>query len=159
MKLSTKGKYAVTAMMDLAVHHRAGPMSLVDISKNQDISLSYLEQIFSKLRRSGLVEGVRGPGGGYRLAKQTDQISVADIIMAVDVPEASSDNTPCLDTEDDNCLARKLWEDLNVQLYSFLDAMTLSDFVPQPSIHHLRMPKDTESSYINNMFLPVARAS
>ena len=97
MKLSTKGRYAVTAMMDLAINHGTGPMSLTEVSKNQNISLSYLEQIFSKLRLSGLVEGVRGPGGGYRLAKPVNQITIAEIIMAADV---SIDSTQCLGAED-----------------------------------------------------------
>ena len=84
MKLSTKGRYAVTAMMDIALHEKVGPVTLADISQCQGISLSYLEQLFSKLRRNGLVKGVRGPGGGYRLAKPASEISVADIIDSVD---------------------------------------------------------------------------
>ncbi|HAS52295.1 MAG TPA: Fe-S cluster assembly transcriptional regulator IscR, partial [Gammaproteobacteria bacterium] len=84
MKLSTKGRYAVTAMMHLAIHDRNGPVTLAEISQCQGISLSYLEQLFSKLRRRGLVEGVRGPGGGYRLALIPDQVTIADIVSAVD---------------------------------------------------------------------------
>ena len=84
MRLSTKGRYAVTAMMDIALHQKVGPVTLADISQCQGISLSYLEQLFAKLRKGGLVKGVRGPGGGYRLARPADQISVADIIQSVD---------------------------------------------------------------------------
>ena len=160
MKLSTKGRYAVTAMMDLAINHRTGPMSLADISKNQSISLSYLEQIFSKLRKADLVEGVRGPGGGYRLARPINQITIAQIILAADV---SIDSTQCLGAEDcsggDRCLTHKLWEDLSFKLYEFLNDITLADFVKEPKIRHLRMPQDSPSNYINNMFLPISRAS
>ena len=84
MRLSTKGRYAVTAMMDIALHEKQGPVTLAEISQCQGISLSYLEQLFSKLRKHGLVTGVRGPGGGYRLAKTADKISIADIIQSVD---------------------------------------------------------------------------
>jgi len=160
MKLSTKGQYAVTAMMDLAINHRTGPVNLADISKNQSISLSYLEQIFSKLRRADLVEGVRGPGGGYRLGRPINQITIAEIIQAVDV---SIDSTQCLGAEDcssgDRCLTHKLWEDLSFKLYEFLNGITLADFVTEPKVKHMRMPKNSNSNYINSMFSPVARAS
>ena len=119
MKLSTKGRYAVTAMMDLAIHDHEGPVTLADISNCQGISLSYLEQLFSKLRKSGLVEGVRGPGGGYRLGKPASHISIAQIIVAVD---ENIDATRCRGNEDchggDKCLTHELWADLSCLLYT-----------------------------------------
>ncbi|MFN4263945.1 MAG: Fe-S cluster assembly transcription factor [Thioalkalivibrionaceae bacterium] len=138
MKLSTKGRYAVTAMLDLAIHDRVGPVTLSDISQCQGISLSYLEQLFAKLRRSGLVEGVRGPGGGYRLARRPDQISIASIITAVD---ESVDVTRCKGHEDcqdgERCLTHELWNDLSQQLYSYLDGLTLADFSNRPEVQRV----------------------
>ncbi len=153
MKLSTKGRYAVTAMMDLAIHDIDGPVTLADISKCQGISLSYLEQLFAKLRKQGLVEGVRGPGGGYRLGKPASQISVANIIMAVD---ESIDVTGCSGKknchEGNRCLTHKLWEDLSVRLYEFLDAITLSEFVNRPEVREISYRQDSMASRIANMF-------
>ena len=160
MKLSTKGRYAVTAMMDLAIHDREGPVTLADISNCQGISLSYLEQLFAKLRQSGLVEGVRGPGGGYRLGKPSNQISVADIVVAVD---ESLDTTRCKgDKNCDNgerCLTHKLWNDLSERLYEFLDGITLSDFISQPEVRKITRRQDTTASRIANMFPPRSKAS
>jgi Rrf2 family iron-sulfur cluster assembly transcriptional regulator len=160
MKLSTKGRYAVTAMMDLAIHDREGPVTLADISNCQGISLSYLEQLFAKLRQSGLVEGVRGPGGGYRLGKPSNQISVADIVVAVD---ESLDNTRCKGNEDcdngERCLTHKLWNDLSERLYDFLDGITLSDFISQPEVRKIARRQDTTASRIANMFPPRSKAS
>ncbi len=159
MKLSTKGRYAVTAMMDLAIHDRDGPVTLADISNCQGISLSYLEQLFAKLRQSGLVEGVRGPGGGYRLGKPSNQISVADIVVAVD---ESLDNTRCKGNEDcdngERCLTHKLWNDLSERLYEFLDGITLSEFISQPEIRKIARRQDTTASRIANMFPPRSKA-
>jgi len=138
MKLSSKGRYAVTAMMDIAMHDRIGPVTLADISYSQGISLSYLEQLFAKLRKSGLVEGLRGPGGGYRLARQARDISIADIVTAVD---EKVDVTRCEGKEDchdgDRCLTHELWADLSEQIYNFLDDIKLAQFVEQPSIQEL----------------------
>ncbi len=160
MKLSTKGRYAVTAMMDLAIHDREGPVTLADISNCQGISLSYLEQLFAKLRQSGLVEGVRGPGGGYRLGKPSNQISVADIVVAVD---ESLDNTRCKGNQDcdngERCLTHKLWNDLSERLYEFLDGITLSEFISQPEIRKIARRQDTTASRIANMFPPRSKAS
>ena len=160
MKLSTKGRYAVTAMMDLAIHDREGPVTLADISNCQGISLSYLEQLFAKLRQSGLVEGVRGPGGGYRLGKPSNQISVADIVIAVD---ESLDNTRCQGNENcdngERCLTHKLWNDLSERLFEFLDGITLSEFISQPEIRKIAHRQDTTASRIANMFPPRSRAS
>ncbi len=128
MRLTTKGRYAVTAMIDLALNQSVGPVSLKSISDNQGISLSYLEQLFSKLRRSELVTGSRGPGGGYVLSKEIDHISVADIILAVDEP---IDITECEGAENCNhgrrCLAHDLWSELSDQLHSFLSEIHLGE--------------------------------
>lgn len=160
MKLSTKGRYAVTAMMDLAIHDREGPVTLADISRCQGISLSYLEQLFAKLRQAHLVEGVRGPGGGYRLGKPAHQISVADIIVAVD---ESIDSTKCKGHEDCNggkrCLTHKLWADLSDRLYEFLNGITLSEFISRPEIRKIARRQDTMANRIATMFPPHARAS
>ena len=136
MKLSTKGRYAVTAMMHLALHDRDGPVTLAEISHCQGISLSYLEQLFSKLRRRGLVAGVRGPGGGYRLAQLPDRVSIADIITAVD---ERVDATRCCGQENcqggQRCLTHKLWTELSRQIFAFLEGITLAQFVERPSIY------------------------
>jgi len=143
MKLSTKGRYAVTAMMDLALHDRSGPVTLAEISECQDISLSYLEQLFAKLRKGKLVEGVRGPGGGYRLARAADDITVADIICAVD---ESVDATRCAGRKDcqggRRCLTHELWSDLSDQIHTFLKGITLAQFVDRESIRELAREQD-----------------
>jgi Rrf2 family iron-sulfur cluster assembly transcriptional regulator len=130
MKLTTKGRFAVTAMLDLALRHQHGPVTLAGIGTRQSISLSYLEQLFGKLRRHALVESVRGPGGGYRLARPTEQVSVADIILAVDEP---LDATQCRGKEncreDKRCMTHNLWVTLNEKLYEYLNSVTLQDLV------------------------------
>ena len=135
MRLSTKGRYAVTAMMDLAIHETKGPVTLADISDCQDISLSYLEQLFSKLRRNNLVRGVRGPGGGYQLARPATEITIAAIIAAVDEKvdsTCSEGKEPC--GQDQECLTHELWCGLSRQIYSFLDSITLAAFLSRPSV-------------------------
>jgi len=143
MRLSTKGRYSVTAMMDLAIHDKAGPVTLADISQCQGISLSYLEQLFAKLRNYGLVKGVRGPGGGYRLAKPAAEISIAAIISAVDenvdVTKCGGEAN-CMDGE--RCLTHELWTDLSKRLYAFLDGITLAQFVDRPGIPELSLQRD-----------------
>ena len=143
MRLSTKGRYGVTAMMDLAIHDNAGPVTLADISQCQGISLSYLEQLFAKLRKSGLVDGVRGPGGGYKLARSPEQITVAEIISAVD---EKVDITRCGGAGDcqggERCLTHELWSELSNRLYAFLDEITLAQFVNRPGIRELAMQRD-----------------
>ena len=138
MKLSSKGRYAVTAMMDLAIFDKMGPVTLAEISQGQGISLSYLEQLFAKLRKSGLVEGVRGPGGGYRLSRSSDQITVAQIIDAVD---ERVDATRCGGKENcqdgERCLTHELWNDLSDRLYRFLDSITLSQFTNRPEVQEV----------------------
>ena len=130
MRLSTKGRYAVTAMMDLAIHHGQGPMTLADISENQGISLSYLEQLFARLKKHHLVEGLRGPGGGYRLSRSPQDISVADVITAIG---EGIDATLCEGGENcqdgEQCLTHELWTRLGQEIYDFLDSITLASFV------------------------------
>ena len=127
MRLTTKGRFAVTAMLDVALHATQGPVTLAGISERQKISLSYLEQLFGKLRRRSLVESVRGPGGGYHLARDAAEISVADIIKAVEEP---LDSTQCGGREnchgDRRCMTHELWEDLNHTVFDFLDGVKLS---------------------------------
>lgn len=138
MKLTTKGRYAVTAMLDLALHYDKGAVTLADIARRQGISLSYLEQLFAKLRRSGLVDSVRGPGGGYNLATDPSRISVADIIVAIN---ENIDATRCGGEKnchgDETCLTHQLWEDLSVQIYDFLNGITLGDLVARPHVQQV----------------------
>jgi Rrf2 family transcriptional regulator, iron-sulfur cluster assembly transcription factor len=130
MKLTTKGRFAVTAMLDLALNGADGPVTLAGISERQKISLSYLEQLFGKLRRRELVESVRGPGGGYHLARDAAKITVADIIRAVDEP---IDSTQCGGRENchdhHRCMTHELWEELNTTVSGFLSGIKLSDLV------------------------------
>ncbi len=130
MKLTTKGRYAVNAVLDLALNAHDGPVKLVHISDRQGISLSYLEQLFSRLRRNELVTSFRGPGGGYQLGKSIDHISIADIILAVN---ESIDATRCKTRGDcqqgETCLTHHLWMDLSAQLEEFLSGITLADLI------------------------------
>ncbi len=130
MRLTTKGRFAVTAMLDLALHGSGGPVTLAGISGRQKISLSYLEQLFGKLRRRELVESVRGPGGGYHLARDASQVSVADIIRAVEEP---LDSTQCGGRENchdsHRCMTHDLWEELNTKVHGFLEGVKLSHLV------------------------------
>ena len=145
MRLSTKGRYAVTAMMDLAIHEPSGPVTLADISNCQSISLSYLEQLFSKLRRKNLVRGVRGPGGGYQLAKPASEITIASIIAAVDEKvdaTCGGGGEPCGD--DEQCLTHELWCGLSKQIYRFLDGITLAAFLSRPSVQEVIRRQDRD---------------
>lgn len=132
MRLTTKGRFAVTAMIDLALRQDKGPVTLAGISERQSISLSYLEQLFGKLRRHELVSSVRGPGGGYCLAKPLDQVSVADIIVAVDEP---LDTTKCGGKEDcqgrphQRCMTHDLWSNLNQRMFAYLESVNLASLV------------------------------
>lgn len=133
MRLTTKGRFAVTAMIDLASREGEGPVTLAGIAERQRISLSYLEQLFGKLRRYQLVSSVRGPGGGYRLARDMNTITVADIIVAVDEP---LDATQCggkqnCHEERGPCMTHDLWSNLNKRMYEYLDSVTLSALVKQ----------------------------
>ena len=154
MRLSTKGRYGVTAMMDLAIHDNAGPVTLADISQCQGISLSYLEQLFSKLRKAGLVEGVRGPGGGYRLSRPAADINIADIISAVDERvDATNCNKEANCQGGERCLTHELWMELSDRLHTFLEGITLAQFVDRPGIHELAIQRDR----INGRFILARR--
>ncbi|CAQ83453.1 MULTISPECIES: Fe-S cluster assembly transcriptional regulator IscR [Photorhabdus] len=130
MRLTSKGRYAVTAMLDVALHSQEGPVPLADISERQGISLSYLEQLFSRLRKNGLVSSVRGPGGGYLLGRDAGKIVVAEVIFAVD---ESVDATRCQGKEGcqggDRCLTHALWRDLSDRITSFLSSISLKELV------------------------------
>jgi Rrf2 family iron-sulfur cluster assembly transcriptional regulator len=130
MQLTTKGRFAVTAMIDLAMRDGEGPITLAAISERQKISLSYLEQLFGKLRRHGLVESVRGPGGGYCMAKRTDEVAIVEIIQAVDEP---MDATQCGGREncrdEERCMTHELWSNLNARIFEYLSSVRLSQLV------------------------------
>ena len=146
MRLSTKGRYGVTAMMDLAIHNNAGPVTLADISQCQGISLSYLEQLFSKLRKANLVEGVRGPGGGYRLSRGADEISIAQIISAVDEKvDVTRCNKEATCQGGNPCLTHELWMELSSRLYEFLSGITLAQFANRPGIQELAIKRDNNN--------------
>lgn len=143
MRLTTKGRYAVTAMLDLALHYEQGPITLADISQRQGISLSYLEQLFSKLRKSGLVDSTRGPGGGYRLSREAAAIPIADVITAVD---EKVDATRCGGLancqEDERCLTHELWADLSEQIYDFLSHISLAQLVQRKDVREVAARQD-----------------
>src|SRR6186997_1938380 len=146
MRLTTKGRFAVTAMLDLALNATDGPVTLAGISARQKISLSYLEQLFGKLRRRELVESVRGPGGGYHLARDPAEISVADIIRAVEEP---LDSTQCGGREnchgDRKCMTHELWEELNHTVYGFLDGVKLSRLVEKQKTQIISVVRTSKS--------------
>jgi Rrf2 family iron-sulfur cluster assembly transcriptional regulator len=132
MRLTTKGRFAVTAMLDLALHSTKGPVTLSGISARQRISLSYLEQLFGKLRRAELVESTRGPGGGYSLGRGAEQITVADIIVAVDEPidaTGCGGKENCMGDDSGKCMTHDLWSALNTKMIEFLGGVTLKKLV------------------------------
>ena len=143
MRLTTKGRYAVTAMLDLAVHATKGPITLADISQRQGISLSYLEQLFSKLRKRDLVASARGPGGGYRLSRAANEINVAEVISAVD---EKVDATRCAGQGNcqngEECLTHQLWTDLSDQLYDFLNGISLGQLVDKRNVQDVAARQD-----------------
>jgi Rrf2 family iron-sulfur cluster assembly transcriptional regulator len=147
MRLTTKGRYAVTAMLDLAIHYKDGPITLADISKRQGISLSYLEQLFSRLRKNGLVDSARGPGGGYRLSRAAAEINVADVITAVD---EKVDAMRCEGKgncqNDGPCLTHDLWCDLSDQIYSFLKGIDLGQLVERKGVQEVSARQDTSAT-------------
>jgi Rrf2 family transcriptional regulator, iron-sulfur cluster assembly transcription factor len=152
MRLTTKGRYAVTAMLDLAIHYKNGPITLADISKRQGISLSYLEQLFSRLRKNGLVDSARGPGGGYRLSRAAAEICVADVITAVDEKVDAmrcdgkgncQDNGPCLTHE--------LWCDLSDQILNFLKGIDLEQLVERKGVQDVATRQDNKLSVTGSM--------
>lgn len=138
MRLTTKGRYAVTAMLDLALRQGKGPISLAEISERQGISLSYLEQLFTRLRKSDLVRSTRGPGGGYTLSRSADEIAVAEVIIAVD---EKVDSTRCGGLgncqDDERCLTHELWMDLSEQIYLFLDNISLGALVKRDEVREV----------------------
>lgn len=138
MRLTAKGRYAVTAMLDLAVHHNVGPISLADISRRQGISLSYLEQLFAKLRKQNLVSSVRGPGGGYLLQRDPVEIYVAEIIDSVD---ENVDATKCSGKADcqhgETCLSHQLWADLSEEIHHFLAGINLASIISKREVRQI----------------------
>ncbi|WP_297794739.1 Fe-S cluster assembly transcriptional regulator IscR [uncultured Marinobacter sp.] len=155
MKLTTKGRYAVTAMLDLALHGDQGPVSLADISARQEISLSYLEQLFSRLRRHKLVVSIRGPGGGYRLSRDAGAVFIAEVVDAV---SESLDTTRCGNKGDcqngEKCLTHHLWSDLSDQIHQFLSEISLADLMKKREIQMVadrqdRRQSDADSQTIN----------
>ena len=143
MRLTTKGRYAVTAMLDLALRQEQGPIRLAGISDRQGISLSYLEQLFAQLRRQKLVRSVRGPGGGYHLGRQASTISVAEVIAAVN---EDTDTTRCGGAGDchegEICLTHHLWQDLSDQVRDFLQSISLGDLVERQDIRRVSLNQD-----------------
>ncbi|MDX3774577.1 Fe-S cluster assembly transcriptional regulator IscR [Chromatiaceae bacterium AAb-1] len=139
MRLTSKGRYAVTAMLDVALHTESGPVPLADISERQGISLSYLEQLFARLRKHGLVSSVRGPGGGYQLGRAATDISVSDVIWAVN---ESVDATRCQGKSDCHggarCLTHSLWTDLSTRIEDFLTSITLGELVSQHNVRSVQ---------------------
>lgn len=148
MKLTSKGRYAVTAILDIALNTENGPVSLADISERQHISLSYLEQLFAKLRRYGLVKSVRGPGGGYQLGKPSDKISIGMIIAAVN---ENINVTRCLGQGDckggQQCLTHSLWDELSQRIEDFLNEITLAELVMKH--HHPHSPHRHHKDFDN----------
>jgi Rrf2 family iron-sulfur cluster assembly transcriptional regulator len=151
MRLTTKGRFAVTAMIDLALRESQGPVTLAGISQRQNISLSYLEQLFGKLRRFDIVESTRGPGGGYTLARRPEQVTVADIIIAVDEP---LDATQCGgkgnchgEEGHGRCMTHDLWANLNQKMVEYLSSVSLADLVKQQEgrvhIHESKIKLET----------------
>ena len=153
MRLTTKGRYAVTAMLDLALNQGKGAVTLQDIALKQDISLSYLEQLFAKLRGDGMVRGTRGPGGGYRLARSAEAISVAAIISAVD---EKADMTRCGGEANcqngEKCLTHELWTELSLEIYQFLDGISLANLVSRPEVQEVAERQEiTQQSHPSGM--------
>lgn len=155
MRLTTKGRYAVTAMLDLALHSDTGPVSLADISARQGISLSYLEQLFARLRQCKLVQSVRGPGGGYRINGETSTISIAQVVDAV---SESLDATRCEGKgnchEGEVCLTHHLWQDLSGQIHQFLSGISLADLVSRSDIQAVRQRQDHRLQQVERGELP-----
>jgi|TARA_Y100000296_G_scaffold86890_1_gene128485 Rrf2 family iron-sulfur cluster assembly transcriptional regulator len=164
MRLTTKGRFAVTAMIDLALRQGKGPVTLSAISERQEISLSYLEQLFGKLRRHQIVESVRGPGGGYNLARKAADVSVADIIIAVDEP---LDATQCGGKENCHsaahpggarCMTHELWSTLNEKMVEYLDSVSLQDLVDQQKEPKAAEHRAADSQSVVVMHRPQAAA-
>ncbi len=157
MRLTTKGRYAVTAMLDLTLHQTDGPVTLSDIANRQCISLSYLEQLFSQLRKHTLVQSVRGPGGGYLLAREAQEIAVADVICAVD---ESVDATRCRGKENcqgkERCLTHDLWDDLSKRIYDFLGGIDLAQLVATARVKEVAARQDKVIQSISGQAISAA---
>ncbi|MEE8057312.1 MAG: Fe-S cluster assembly transcriptional regulator IscR [Pseudomonadales bacterium] len=157
MRLTTKGRYAVTAMLDLALHAESGPISLADISNRQDISLSYLEQLFAKLRRNNLVASVRGPGGGYLLSRSGADIFVAQIVDAV---TETVDATSCGGGADcqagEVCLTHHLWCDLSNQIHTFLSSISLASLVARREVQDVSIRQDARELNQQTSEIPIS---
>ncbi len=149
MRLTTKGRYAVTAMLDLAFHGQNKPVTLTDIATRQTISLSYLEQLFARLRKAGMVKGVRGPGGGYRLSRDASEINIAEIIAAVD---EQVDSTKCGGKGDcqnnQPCLTHDLWMGLSAQIRDYLQGISLGSLLEREFINEVARRQDRDSGQV-----------
>lgn len=149
MRLTTKGRYAVTAMLDLAMHHGNGPITLSDIAGRQGISLSYLEQLFSRLRKQQLVSSVRGPGGGYTLGRDAAEIFVAQVIAAVD---ENVDTTRCGGAhncqDNQQCLTHDLWHDLSDRIYEYLNQISLQDLMNRRGVQEVAQRQESSAPSI-----------
>ena len=161
MKLTSKGRYAVTAMLDLAFHSEAGPVTLAHISRRQDISLSYLEQLFTRLRKHRLVCSTRGPGGGYSLARPADDIAVSEVVAAVDEAVDTtrcSGATKCHDGQ--QCLTHELWDELSHQIFEFLNDISLQDLMDERSIQMVAARQDSSArdSGMHEVHLPPGKS-
>ncbi len=152
MRLTTKGRYAVTAMLDLAFHSQNKPVTLTDIATRQTISLSYLEQLFARLRKAGMVTGVRGPGGGYKLSREAIEINIADIIAAVDEPV---DSTKCGGKGDcqegQSCLTHDLWMGLSDQIRTYLSGISLGEIMLRDPVSVVAKRQDKKMEHIVNL--------
>lgn len=150
MRLSTKSRYAVTSLLDLVMHSDKGPVSLADISVRQGISLSYLEQLFAKMRRNKLVVSTRGPGGGYSLGDSPEQVCIADVINAVDevmqVADKDISNAP---SNYEPCLTEQLWEELSAEIESYLTTISLADMMKNDEVQELSRVHDLRQDQAN----------
>jgi Rrf2 family iron-sulfur cluster assembly transcriptional regulator len=155
VRLTTKGRYAVTAMLDLAFHSQRKPVTLTDIATRQTISLSYLEQLFARLRRAGIVKGVRGPGGGYKLNLKTTEINIADIIAAVD---EQIDSTRCGGEANcqkhQACLTHDLWMGLSDQIRTYLKSITLAELLEKHHVQEVARRQDQEAQKVIEIHRP-----
>ncbi|MFT7415844.1 MAG: Rrf2 family iron-sulfur cluster assembly transcriptional regulator [Glaciecola sp.] len=152
MKLTSKGRYAVTAMLDVALHSRNGPVSLADISERQEISLSYLEQLFARLRKEQLVSSVRGPGGGYKLGRAAGDIAIGEVIRAVD---ESVDATRCQGQADcqggERCLTHTLWQDLSDRISQFLNGISIGELMKTSEVKEVAGRQDLNKAAARNL--------
>jgi Rrf2 family iron-sulfur cluster assembly transcriptional regulator len=149
MRLTTKGRYAVTAMLDLAYHSQKKPVTLTDIAARQTISLSYLEQLFARLRRANMVKGIRGPGGGYTLGGKASDINIADIVAAVDEPiEATKCGGEANCQQEQACLTHDLWMGLSQQIRDYLKGITLAQLLEKHHVQEVAKRQDQEAQRV-----------